>query len=156
VGGTYRFQGQQVDAQVAFKIFSEGQNLASLVRENIKEEVELGMKLHHPNLVRLFGMLNHDQHGPVLVLELCPGGSLRQALDRAHLGGITLPWNMRAKWLMEIASGMAQMHDLLPTSIIHRDLKAANVLLSATDLDKAVAKVGDFGVAMAMEQSNLH
>jgi serine/threonine protein kinase len=87
---------------------------------------------------------------------LCPGGSLRQALDRAHLGGITLPWNMRAKWLMEIASGMAQMHDLLPTSIIHRDLKAANVLLSATDLDKAVAKVGDFGVAMAMEQSNLH
>ena len=52
---------------------------------------------------------------------------------------------------MEIASGMAQMHALLPTSIIHHDLKAANVLLSATDLDRAVAKVGDFGVAMTME-----
>ena len=52
---------------------------------------------------------------------------------------------------MEIASGMAQMHALLPTSIIHHDLKAANVLLSATDLDKAVAKVGDFGVPMSME-----
>ena len=52
---------------------------------------------------------------------------------------------------MEIASGMAQMHALLPTRIIHRDLKAANVLLSATDLDKAVAKVGDFGVPMSME-----
>ena len=51
---------------------------------------------------------------------------------------------------MEIASGMAQMHALQPR-IIHRDLKAANVLLSATDLDKAVAKVGDFGMAMAME-----
>jgi serine/threonine protein kinase len=51
---------------------------------------------------------------------------------------------------MEIASGMAQMHALQPR-IIHRDLKAANVLLSATDLDKAVAQVGDFGVAMAME-----
>ena len=40
---------------------------------------------------------------------------------------------------MEIASGMAA---LLPTRIFHCNLKAANVLLSATDLDKAVAKVG--------------
>ena len=119
--------------------------------EKIEKEIQLGMQLLHPNLVRLFGMLNHHEHGPVLVLELCPGGSLRQALDRAHSGGITIPWNTRARWLMEIASGMAQMHALLPTSIIHRDLKAANVLLSATDLDKAVAKVADFGVAMAME-----
>ena len=108
------------------------------------------MRLHHPNLVSLFGMLNHDDYGPVLVLELCPGGSLRQALDRAHSGGITIPWNTRARWLMEIASGMAQMHALLPTSIIHRDLKAANVLLSSIDLDQAVAKVADFGVAMAV------
>ena len=49
---------------------------------------------------------------------------------------------------MEIASGMAA---LLPTRIFHCNLKAANVLLSATDLDKAVAKVGDFGGAMAMQ-----
>jgi serine/threonine protein kinase len=151
VGGTYRFAGQRAGTQVAFKIFRRGRNLASSVREKIKVEVELGMKLHHPNLVRVFGVLNHKEHGPVLVLELCPGGSLRQVLDRAHSGGITLPWLLRAKWLMQIASGMAHMHVLLPTRIIHRDLKAANVLLSATDLDKAVAKVGDFGMAMAME-----
>ncbi len=123
-----------MDTQVAFKIFRAGRNLASPVREKIKGEVELGMKVHHPNLVRLFGMLNHNQHGPVLVLELCPGGSLRQAFDWAHSGGITLPWSMRAKWLMEIASGMAQMQALLPTRIIHRELKAVNVLLSETDL----------------------
>jgi ribonucleotide reductase alpha subunit len=60
-----------------------GRNLASRVREKIKEVVELGMKLLHPNLVILFGMLNHDQYGPVLVLQLCPGGSLSQVLDRA-------------------------------------------------------------------------
>ena len=44
VGGTYRFQGQRVDTQVAFKIFRGGRNLASPVREKIKQEVELGMK----------------------------------------------------------------------------------------------------------------
>ena len=45
------------------------------MREKIEKEIELGMQLLHPNLVRLFGMLNHEEHGPVLVLELCPGGS---------------------------------------------------------------------------------
>ena len=151
VGGTFRFPGQQQDTQVAFKIFRGGRNLAAAMSEKIEKEIQLGMQLLHPNLVRLFGMLNHHEHGPVLVLELCPGGSLRQALDRAHSGGITLPWHTRIRWLMEIASGLAQMHALLPTSIIHRDLKAANVLLSATNLDKAVAKVGDFGVATATQ-----
>jgi len=121
--------------QVSFKIFRGGRNLACQVREKIKEEIELGMKLHHPNLVIFFGMSNHDHYGPVLVLQLCPGGSLRQILDRAHSGGITLPWSVRTRWLMEIASGMAQMH-ALPPRIIHRDLKAANVLLSPTDLGR--------------------
>ena len=81
VGGTYRFPGQGVDTstQVAFKIFRGGRDLASRVREKIKEEVELGMKLQHPNLVILFGMFNHDQYGQVLVLKLCPGGSLRSS-----------------------------------------------------------------------------
>ncbi len=123
-----------MDTQVAFKIFRAGRNLASPVREKIKQEVELGMKLHHPNLLRIFELLYHDQHGPALVLELCPGGCLRHTLDRAHSGGVTLLWNMRVRWLMEIASGMAQMQALLPTRIIHRELKAVNVLLSETDL----------------------
>ena len=78
-----------MDTQVAFKIFRGGRNLASPVREKIKQEVELGMKLHHPNRVRLFELLDDVEHGPVLVLELCPGGCLRHTLDRAHSGGAT-------------------------------------------------------------------
>ena len=70
------------------------------------------------------------------------------ALDRAHGGHIS--WNTRVRWLKEIASGMDELHSSLP-SIIHRDLKAANVLLSSADRDKAVAKVCDFGVAMTLQ-----
>ena len=52
---------------------------------------------------------------------------------------------------MEVACGMTELHSLSPQSIIHRDLKAANVLVSSNDLPSAVAKVTDFGVAMTLE-----
>ena len=51
---------------------------------------------------------------------------------------------------METACGMTELHSLSPKSIVHRDLKAANILLSSTDLTSAVAKVTDFGVAMTL------
>ena len=153
--GTYRFPGRTVGVGVAVKFFRGGRSLSDAMRKKIKEEVALGMKLNHPNLVRLFGVLNHDEYGPCLVLELCQDGSLRCVLDRAHGGQLKLTWNVRVKWLKEIASGMTELHSLLPNSIIHRDLKAANVLLSSAGSsaggNESVAKVADFGVAMAME-----
>ena len=63
---------------------------------------------------------------------------------------MNISWNIRGKWLMEVACGMTELHSLSP-QIIHRDLKAANVLLSSNDLASAVAKVTDFGVAVTLE-----
>ena len=76
---------------------------------------------------------------------------MRAVLDRARDGELSLPWKLRVQWLEQIARGMAELHSLLPSSIIHRDLKAANVLLSSADLPRAVAKVADFGVAAFVE-----
>ena len=61
-------------------------------------------------------------------MELARGGSLRDVLSNAEPG--TLPWPRRLAWLIGIADGMAELHALLPYPIVHRDLKAANVLLS--------------------------
>ena len=58
---------------------------------------------------------------------------------------------MRIQWLLGVASGMSQLHALLPKSIIHRDLKSANVLLSP---DLREAKITDFGVAITAETMN--
>jgi poly [ADP-ribose] polymerase 10/14/15 len=145
--GTYRFPGQQVEMGVAIKSFRGAQNLTTSMRKKIEDEVSLGVRLSHPNLVRLYGILNHPSRGPCLVLELC-SESLRSVLNE---GQMTLKWNIRVKWLKEIACGMTELHSFLPTCIIHRDLKAANVLLSSTNLVSAVAKVADFGVAITLE-----
>jgi serine/threonine protein kinase len=152
VCGTYRFPHQMVPKDVAVKIFRTWQNAEESMCGKIKEEVKLGIKLRHPNLVCLFGVLIDASHGPCLVLELCKGGSLRSVLRRAHDGYITLPWRTRVKWLTEIACGVNALHSM-PKSIIHRDLTAANVLLSSEDPDTAVAKVADFGLSMTLEKS---
>ena len=62
-----------------------------------------------------------------------------------------LCWGTRARWLAEVARGMQSMHGHWPHPVVHRDLKASNVLLDSVDLNVAVAKVADFGVAKAMD-----
>ena len=147
----YRFVGEETAKDVAVKIFHGGLDLTKDDAEQIKKELSLGIKLNHPNLVRLFGVLNDPTHGICLVLELCYC-SLRSALSRAHDRSITLPWKTRVKWLREIAVGMDVLHSGQP-SIIHLDLKSANVLLSSEDFDTAVAKVADFGVSKILDKT---
>ena len=147
--GTYRFPGQNVPKEVAYKIFRGGQNLPQTMRTKIEQELALGIQLNHKNLVKIYGVVEVPGYGPALVLELADR-SLRSVLsDRAQFP--SLPWSMRIQWLLGVASGMSQLHALLPKSIIHRDLKSANVLLSP---DLTEAKITDFGVAMTLETLN--
>jgi serine/threonine protein kinase len=152
--GTYRFPREQTPKDVAVKIFHAGLDITTSTAEQIKKELSLGIKLSHPNLLRLFGVLTDPTHGPCLVLELCDGGSLSSVFNDAYEGRITLPWKTRVKWLGEIAVGMDFLHSCQPR-IIHRDLKPANVLLSSKDFDAAVAKVADFGVSTTLEKTKM-
>jgi serine/threonine protein kinase len=93
-------------------------------------------------------VLQIPQRGLALVLELASGGSLRCALDNA---AFALGWEVRLKWLIGISEGVSKLHSLSPRPVIHRDLKAANVLLSSAHIASAVPKVCDFGVATIME-----
>ena len=110
------------------------------MRDQILKEARLGLRLDHRNLVQLFGVLEIPQTGLVLVLELAGGGSLRSILSdtatHAEIG-----WSVRVRWLLGIAQGLQRLHGLRPRAVIHRDLKAANVLLSSADLRTAIPKV---------------
>lgn len=144
--GTYAFPAQPEPTVVAFKVFRGSQASDKTLHQQILQEARTGLRLQHPHLIELFGVLEIPQHGLSLVLELADGGSLRSVLTdtAAHPD---IPWGRRVRWLAEIAAGVQKLHSLSPTPLIHRDLKAANVLLSSPDLSQTVAKVCDFGVA---------
>eukprot|EP01043_Picozoa_sp_COSAG02_P049345 COSAG02_NODE_4946_length_4801_cov_2.406423_1_plen_931_part_00 len=148
--GTYKFSGDSKPMVVAFKIFRGSQALDRSLGEQIIQEARMLHRLQHPHLVELFGILEIPEHGFSLVMELADGGSLRDVLSDDGTYPF-IPWNRRVRFLTEIATGMDKLHSLSP-KLIHRDLKAANVLLSCSgDLSLAVAKVCDFGVAKTMQ-----
>ncbi|XP_021293806.1 cysteine-rich receptor-like protein kinase 10 isoform X2 [Herrania umbratica] len=104
-------------------------------------EVLLILKLQHKNLVGLLGFCV-DQQEKLLVYELMPNSSLDVVLfdskKRAQLN-----WSRRLNIINGIARGILYLHEDSRLRIIHRDIKASNVLLDC-DMNP---KISDFGMA---------
>lgn len=97
--------------------------------------------LEHPNVVTIYGMRRHNQR-LYMIMEYLSGGSLRDLLDKQK----KLPAEQAIKLTIGICEGLARFHD---RGIIHRDIKAENILLT-TD---GRAKVADLGIAHVPESA---
>ncbi|KAI3717212.1 hypothetical protein L1987_68682 [Smallanthus sonchifolius] len=105
--------------------------------------------LKHPNLVKLHGCcIEGDQL--LLVYEYLENNSLANALFGKS--GLMLDWPTRFKICIGIARGLAFLHDESRLKIVHRDIKATNVLLDK-DLNP---KISDFGLAKLNEDDKTH
>ncbi|KAK9126139.1 hypothetical protein Scep_014985 [Stephania cephalantha] len=110
------------------------------IREFLNE-INVISNVRHPNLVQLIGCCT-DGRNRVLVYEYLENNSLAAAL-LAPKSRIHLDWPKRVSIIMGTARGLAFLHDEAKPCIIHRDIKASNILLDR-DFNP---KIGDFGLA---------
>lgn len=118
---------------------------ASVTLENVIKEAKLFCLLRHENIVSLEGVCLQEPN-LCLVLEYCRGGSLNRIL-----AGRKIRPDVLVDWAIQIARGMDYLHCTAPISLIHRDLKSSNVLLSEAiendDIQLKTLKITDFGLA---------
>ncbi|VFQ87709.1 unnamed protein product [Cuscuta campestris] len=113
-------------------------------------EVNIISWIEHKNLVKLLGC---SCSGPesLLVYELLPNQSLDRFIFDKNKGRC-LNWEKRFNIIIGVAEGLAYLHENSKARIIHRDIKASNILLDS-DFH---AKIADFGLARSFEKDESH
>ncbi|KAL5205562.1 hypothetical protein ABZP36_033771 [Zizania latifolia] len=115
------------------------------LREFVAEIASIG-RLRHRNLVQLQGWCRR-RGDLLLVYDYMPNGSLDKHLFGDGLLAARLTWSIRYKILRNVASALLYLHEEWEHVVLHRDVKASNVLL---DGDMS-GRLGDFGLAKLYE-----
>ncbi|XP_041022994.1 cold-responsive protein kinase 1 isoform X2 [Juglans microcarpa x Juglans regia] len=114
-------------------------------------EINMISNIRHPHLVELIGCCVEDNHR-ILVYEYLENNSLASALLGSKSKHIALDWRTRAAICRGTASGLAFLHEETEPHIVHRDIKASNILLDGN----FNPKIGDFGLAKLFPDNVTH
>ena len=140
-----------LDREVAFALIKT-EGLDETSRTRIQREAQaMGRLGSHPHIVTVFDLgqeAGSDESGnrPYMVTELMGGGDVEGLMEEAE--GHRLPLTQAISIAQETCRGLEFAHS---RGIVHRDLKPGNVWLTSD----GVAKIGDFGLAVALDRSRL-
>ncbi|XP_020223529.1 cold-responsive protein kinase 1 [Cajanus cajan] len=143
------YKGRLKDGKVAaIKV------LSAESRQGVKEfltEINVISEIEHENLVKLYGCCV-EKNNRILVYNYLENNSLSQTLLGGGHSSIYFDWRTRCKICVGVARGLAFLHEEVRPPIVHRDIKASNILL-----DKDLTpKISDFGLAKLIPANMTH
>ncbi|XP_058752004.1 cold-responsive protein kinase 1-like [Vicia villosa] len=128
--------------------------LSAESKQGVKEfltEINVISEIEHENLVKLYGCCV-ERNSRILVYNYLENNSLSRTLLGGSHNSIYFDWRTRCRICVGVASGLAFLHEEVRPPIIHRDIKASNILL-----DKDLTpKISDFGLAKLMPANATH
>jgi predicted ATPase/class 3 adenylate cyclase/tRNA A-37 threonylcarbamoyl transferase component Bud32/ABC-type transport system involved in cytochrome c biogenesis ATPase subunit len=140
MGIVYRAYDVRLERRVALKLIRPGLSADAHHRERLRREAKVSAQLKHPAVVQIYDLVETDE-GVAIVMELVEGETLDGLLRQSRLD-----LRRALSLAREVTGALVEAHAL---SIVHRDLKAENVLVTA----EGHAKVLDFGVAKRLGRS---
>ena len=108
-----------------------------------RREAQSASLLNHPNIVQIYDV-GEDDGNFYIVMEYINGQTLKQLIKKR--GKLSVPETIDI--MSQLTDGLAHAHD---SYIIHRDIKPQNIMI----LDDGMVKITDFGIAMAINASDL-
>ncbi|ONI31780.1 hypothetical protein PRUPE_1G330500 [Prunus persica] len=142
------YKGKLEDGrEIAVKKLSQSSNQG---KKEFMNEAKLLARVQHRNVVNLLGYCAHGVE-KLLVYEYVAHESLDKLLFKSNRQE-ELDWKRRYDIICGIARGLLYLHEDSHNCIIHRDIKASNILLD----DKWVPKIADFGMAHLFPEDETH
>ncbi|GMJ04455.1 hypothetical protein like AT1G70740 [Hibiscus trionum] len=133
--------------EIAVKKLSHSSNQGKREFEN---EARLLARVQHRNVVNILGYCVHGQE-KLLVYEFVTNESLDKLLFKSNRKS-ELDWKRRHEIISGVARGLLYLHEDSHNRIIHRDIKAGNILID----DKWIPKIADFGMARLFPEDQTH
>ncbi|KAK1257995.1 G-type lectin S-receptor-like serine/threonine-protein kinase SD2-5 [Acorus gramineus] len=124
-------------------------NITQGVKEFLAEVRTIGA-IHHINVVRLVGFCSENSHR-LLVYEYMSKGSLEKWIFQPRQKQL-IDWETRKKIILDVARGLAYLHEQCLRQIVHLDVKPHNILID----DGFNAKISDFGLAKLIDKDISH
>ncbi|HUS28114.1 MAG TPA: protein kinase [Kofleriaceae bacterium] len=143
MGEVWRARDERLDRYVALKVLPAELAGDAERRARMLREARAAAAIRHPNVVTLFDIVENKDDGDSLVMELVEGRTLADVLRKEAAP----PLEQALRWIEGVADALVAAH---ARRILHRDIKAANVMVTT---DGGI-KVLDFGLAKLRDDAS--